>query len=565
MASLSSKRPRPRPRAFKAPSPAPASDTVTQSGLKLEPEVASLLSPFKEQSPFPSSLVKSELIEVKNEVKEEHADDMLHLHAAAGSMTGQATAAQASHPLSQSTTHASPQLLDDDDADFFTRSHRRTTPQALGPSLGGKGKGRAFSALDFLPEELRAHSLNDATSRTGSESSDDNDTSDSDGSDINDSPRNKRRKISDQQQQGLPDWTKATANKGRTRHNSSSASPQAIVIDSSDEDANPVPKKERAGRTKSDQRSKSERDRLSLTPPPDEKLYNRKEWSSYIKQAVHGTEEPQYIQDDDFSIVDQLQNKSSDANDSQTVEFAPELARLFGSNNANKSRGSNGSHVENGRNNAESSRNAEAGPSRQRNAPSQTNPITIGDDSDEEQPVRSHPRQDAQANDSSDDDVIYVTRPPQAKKQTSSGPQISPFRRPPRRNVLDRSSSSDVLVESADGPTPSSSQPEIVGESSAASRALADESLDLRPQTPVVEKVSIIVVAQEGNFRLKLRLPRTKPISAIVDQVAVRATKKNIMGKGASVKLRFDGEILDPSQTLEDLDLEDQDQIEATW
>ncbi|KAE8219623.1 hypothetical protein CF319_g6717 [Tilletia indica] len=572
-----SKRPRPRPHAI--------NKTNSADNVQLPAHAENSLSP--PPPPISKGRVSSSTTaktEPGADVKRESSPGFEAIPAPPGAARAGSSSSDRSHApgrFSAAPPNSARQQNDDDD-DFFVRSRRR--PSSREPSntqaMAGKGKGRAFSALDFLPEDAAAdiHLSNNTRGQEDDEGSDDDGSStESDSSGQQSSPaRAKRRKLKAGQEDtgkkdssALPAWTKARGGRKR-KPKSDSPPPISITIDDSDDDDPAVVKAEGSGPKR---RKRAAEQRVSLTPPPDDRLYNRTEWSNYIKQAVHGADGPQQIDDDEDPIFAQLRDEDDDISEVGPPDLNPKLARFLTGSSTTRAGGiarrraqqndigseKAAASASNTAANGASKRNAEAGPSRTTRSSGDTNleAINIDDDSAEEQ--RPQKKKEKRSDGDSDDSIMLLPRAP--PKRTSSEVSSSPVRR--------QSMASQDKMRAADPEVaPSSSPPQSIQDPLASTSfdaaAGADVSVDLRPQTPVVEKIMVKVHSQSG-LKLRLKLSLTTKIATIIETVKDRAMKKSMLPSGAKVKLIFDGEVLDPNETIQDHDMEDEDQLEATW
>ncbi|KAK0557264.1 hypothetical protein OC844_005629 [Tilletia horrida] len=590
-AALPSKRPRPRPRAFHKSTSASGSIQSACPGNQDVGLDASQVAP-----PNPA------ILDPNLGVKREGSPGFEAIRAPPAEARASSASLFSDRIPPAPPAQARPAGQDDDD-DFFIRSRRRTSSQEpSGTQVGGaKGKGRAFSGLDHLPEATDILNGNPigAVLDDDDDLSDDASSSDSHGSAAEDSPPKRRRLKNpgedhkrDKGAAGtqMPEWTKSRGRKMKQPNPTSEPAPIPITIDDSDEEVD-VKKKGKAAKAEKELDSKT-RARMSLTPPPDARMYNKSEWSTYIAQAVHGTDSPQVVEDDDDPIFAQLRAQD-EGFEIAGISLNPNLAKLLGGTSAARARqqeqqrrvaaataaaAAKRKGKERVVDDAEEKGSAQNGKSYASRSAGAANgePISIDDDSDGE--ARPPPSKASCADPSdggeSDDSVQLLPRAPPNDRHRNS---LNAGASPPRRY---RMSSGDARVATGsaangDGDdddvraaAPSSSQIESVHELLAdppgAGDIVPDVSVDLRPQTPVVQRIPISVQGK-GGLKLKLKLQHTTKISTMLEAVTDRARRKNLLPAGSTVKLIFDGEVLNPNATIEDLEMESDDQVEAVW
>ncbi|KAL9935824.1 hypothetical protein V8E36_005401 [Tilletia maclaganii] len=638
-----SKRPRPRPLAVTAVA---ASTTAAHTALDSSAGLSYV-------QPSTTSAVQVSRVGI-NGVKDERVlspdlEALLAQPSSAGANGSEAPAlSQGSMPATAGPSASANQgaalhnNIDDDDTEFFMRSRRKRRAGPKASTAAKHGGMGAFNDLDDLPDlsELQSAQPGEQFGSQFSEESEDDgkDSSDSDGSNYGSSPKRQRRtkasadhsRARKDKRPELPEWTKQK----NTKRDSSSPARSAIVVDDSDLDEDAGASRKAKGKKKAEN-AEREKERLSLTPPPDERLYNKSEWVSYIRQAVHGSEGPQQIDDDDDAILAQLREQQDDDFQISAVNLNPKLARFVPGSSAARSRpqprrggqpnrsqssttadGGLGekcadSDRRSGATGAPNGSNADAGSSRAATGPGRADQEPISIDGSSSPIVASRGAGRAQAahesDGDSDDSVQILSRPPPAaatKKRDSADRSGSSLAEPAVRHPVPDDDDDDFAIagltkastsaaraaalgdgdDDGDRPyAPSSSQIESIhaegaqqgddAEASGGAGATAgggggggpgDISVDLRPQTPIVEKIGVKVHGKK-DLKLRLRLLPTTKIQTIITAVTERAKKKGILEEGQTVKIVFDGEVLDPASTIADTDVEEDDQFEATW
>lgn len=80
------------------------------------------------------------------------------------------------------------------------------------------------------------------------------------------------------------------------------------------------------------------------------------------------------------------------------------------------------------------------------------------------------------------------------------------------------------------------------------------------------ERISIVMKGGEGgSLQALVKVKPSSIIKKLLDHF--KTTHKDSIPKGKfnSVKIRFDGEILDPNMTVEDVGIEDEEQMDVIW
>lgn len=88
----------------------------------------------------------------------------------------------------------------------------------------------------------------------------------------------------------------------------------------------------------------------------------------------------------------------------------------------------------------------------------------------------------------------------------------------------------------------------------------ADPQLD-----PELDKIIVKVQGNTKEAPIKLRIGKRSPLEKLFNAFMKRAEELQWLSVGTPVKFVFDGEVMRPSDTAEELDIEEDCVIEAHW
>lgn len=82
---------------------------------------------------------------------------------------------------------------------------------------------------------------------------------------------------------------------------------------------------------------------------------------------------------------------------------------------------------------------------------------------------------------------------------------------------------------------------------------------------PELDKIIIKVQAKSKEDPIKLRIGKHMQLEKLFSTFTKRAEQLEWLSEGTSIKFVFDGEVIRPTDTAEDLDIEEDCVIEAHW
>ena len=89
---------------------------------------------------------------------------------------------------------------------------------------------------------------------------------------------------------------------------------------------------------------------------------------------------------------------------------------------------------------------------------------------------------------------------------------------------------------------------------------------DKEDAEPAVAEKIIVKIRWAGKDEpVKLRIANNLPFARLFESFSKVGCQKGIFEEGADLKFVFDGEVIQPEQTAEELDIEDDCVIEVSW
>ncbi|KAJ9476697.1 Epsin-1 [Pseudozyma hubeiensis] len=153
----------------------------------------------------------------------------------------------------------------------------------------------------------------------------------------------------------------------------------------------------------------------------------------------------------------------------------------------------------------------------------------------------------------SDDEVQFVPRPP--RKLSSSSPRRT------RSSTTTASNVDAIVIQDSDDEDPTPTKPNGTSPSAAAG-ASRDSSSPSPSAPPAGETLSLTLQSKLGS--MPVTVTPTTLLSRIISHFhTTKLSTSNV--PPTAVKITFDGFAYKPTQTVQDMDVEDGDQVELTW